>query len=140
MAKFTAIPVQTVEGGENVLLLDSVRCRNGYVLHSTGSGIVTLRGVTNNCYARYRVTFGANVAIPTGGTVAPIEVALAVNGEALGTATAIVTPAAAGDFWNIFVADEIDVPGGCCITVSVRNLGDDPIEVENGNLIVTRIA
>jgi hypothetical protein len=80
------------------------------------------------------------VAIPTGGTVAPIEVALAVNGEALGTATAIVTPAAAGDFWSIFIADEIDVPGGCCITVSVRNLGDDPIEVENGNLIVTRIA
>lgn len=140
MAKYTAIPLQTVEDGANVLLLDAVRCKNGYAIHSNGSGIVTLRGITNNCYARYRVTFGGNVAIPEGGTVAPITIALTVNGEALGTATAIVTPAAAEEFWNIFIADEIDVPCGCCVTVSVRNIGDEPIDVQNGNLIVTRIA
>ena len=38
--------------------------------------------------------FGANISIPTGGTVEAISIALAVDGEPLSSAVAIVTPAA----------------------------------------------
>ena len=34
----------------------------------------------------------------------------------------------------------IDVPAGCCYTISVKNIGDDDIDVENANLIVERVA
>ncbi len=140
MPKYTAIPIQTVAAGQNVLLTNALKCNRGYVLHSDGSGVVTLRGITNQCFARYKITFGGNVAIPTGGTVAPITVALTLNGEALGSATAISTPAAVDEYGNIFFADLIDVPRGCCLTVSVRNTGTAPINVQNGNLIIERVA
>lgn len=140
MPKYTAIPIQTVVAGQNVLLTDTLKCNRGYVLHSNGSGVITLRGITSQCFARYKVTFGGNVAIPTGGTVAPITVALTVNGESLGSATAISTPAAVDEYGNIFMADLIDVPRGCCLTVTVRNTGTTPINIQNGNLIIERVA
>lgn len=140
MPKYTAIPVQTVESEKNVLLTDAIRCNRGYVMHDNGSGVVTLRGITNQCFARYRVSFGGNIAIPAGGTVAPISIAIAAEGEPRGGATAIVTPAAPEQFDNVFVADLIDVPRGCCVSISVKNISNQAIEVENGNLIIERIA
>ena len=140
MAKFIAIPLQTVEENLNVLFEDGIRCNRGHALHTPGSGLVTLRGITSQCFARYRVSFGGNIQIPAGGTVGEISIALAVNGEPLGSATAIVTPAAVEEFANVFVADIIDVPHGCCLTVAVRNTSDQAIEVQNANLIIERIA
>ena len=104
------------------------------------SGIVTLRGITNQCRARYKVSFGANIAVPTGGTAGPISVALAITGEPLASATATVTPAAVTEFFNIFTAVYIDVPKGCCLTVAVENISTQPISVANANLIVERLA
>ena len=82
----------------------------------------------------------AAIAIPTGGAVGPISIAIAVEGEALGSATAIVTPAAVDEFFNVFTAAFIEVPRGCCVTVAVKNTSTETIEIENANLIVERVA
>ena len=81
--------------GQNVIFSDVAVRGNCSIAHRDGSGLVTLRGITNQCRARFKVTFGANIAIPEGGTVAPLSLALAVSGEAIGSATVISTPAAA---------------------------------------------
>ena len=141
MAEFTNAALQTVAAGANVQFTETpIPCCKGYVMHREGSGVVTLRGATAQNRARYRVSFGGNLAVPTGGTVGPVAVALALNGEALGSATGIVTPAAVEEFFNVYVEAYIDVPCGCCLTVAVRNIGTEPIDVQNANLIVDRVA
>lgn len=133
--------VQTVAPNQNVLFTDSITCGNCSISHRSGSGLITLRGITNQCRARYKVTFGANIAIPTGGTVGPIQIALSIDGEAIPTTTAIVTPAAVEEYFNVFTAIFIDVPRDCCLTVSVKNITiDEDILVQNANLIVERMA
>ncbi len=109
-------------------------------MHRDDSGLVMLKGITNQCRARYKVSFGGNIAIPTGGTVEAISLALAIEGEPIGATTMTVTPAAVEDFWNVFSAVFVDVPRGCCVTVSVRNISTQAIEVQNANLIVERVA
>ena len=95
MPEFTAISIQEVTAGQNVLFTETpVKCTTGNVFHRDGSGIATLRGITNQCRARYRVSFGGNIAVPTGGTAGAISIALAISGEALPESTATVTPAA----------------------------------------------
>jgi len=157
MAEYTYNPVQTVEPGQNVILNDNIRCPKGYVLHRNESGIVILRGIVNGggCFARYQVTFNGNIAIPDGGTVGPIAIALAIDGEPILTSRAIVTPAAtaadpptAENFFNVTATAIITVPKGCCFTVAVENVstpaaagGVAPaILVQNANLTVSRIA
>ena len=142
MAEYSNVPVQTVTTGNNVLFTNGNRaCRKGYVVHRNDSGVLTLRGITNQCRSTYRVQFTGNVAIAAGETVAPISIALALNGEALGNATAIVTPAAVGNFFNVSVSTFVDVPRGCCLTLSVKNItADTSIDVENANIIIDRTA
>jgi hypothetical protein len=141
-AEYSYVPVQTVDVDDNVLFMDGDRaCRKGYISHRTGSGIFFLKGATNGCKAVYRVTFDGNIAIATGGTVEPISVALTINGEALGNATATVTPAAIGDFFNVSITTFIDIPCGCCVTVSVENVSaTTAIDVTNANIIFDRVA
>lgn len=138
--EITANALQTVAPNQNVLFTDTAVRGNCSIITREGSGLVTLRGITDQCRARFRVTFGANVAIPTGGTVAPITLAIAINGEAVGPTTMISTPAAVEEFNNIFSTVFLDVPAGCCYTISVRNLSEDDIDVQNANLIVERVA
>lgn len=141
MAEFTGVALQTVAANANVLFTETpVRSGSGGVIHREGSGIVTLRGCANQCRALYKVTFGGNVAIPAGGTVAPVSLAISVDGEPLASATMIQTPAAAEAFANVFSAVLIAVPRGCCVTVGVRNTGDAPVDVQNANMIVERVA
>ena len=135
-----AVATQTVAENQNVLFTDSVTCGNCSITHRDGSGIVTLRGTTNQCRARYKVTFGGNIAIPTGGTVEAISLALAIDGEGLGSSTMIVTPAAVEEYFNVFGAMFIDVPKGCCLTVSIQNTSAQSILVQNANLIIERVA
>ena len=140
MAEFTNSNIVTVAAGQNLPLTETtVKC-GSCIAHREGAGIVTLRGLTNQCRARYKVSFGANIAIPAGGTVAPISIALAIAGEPLNSATAIVTPAAAGEYFNVFTAAFIDVPRGCCITIAVENTSTQAINIANSNLIVERVA
>ena len=150
MAEFTYNPIQEVQPNQNVLLSDSIRCNKGYVIHRNGSGIVTLRGIVNNscgCFARYQVTFNGNIAVPEDGTVTPISVALAIDGEPVLTSKAIVTPTAVDEYFNVTSTAIITVPKGCCFTVAVENTSESdgatpaqPINVQNANMTVARIA
>lgn len=148
MPQFTTSATATVPIGQNVLFTETpVRCARGCVLHREGSGLITLRGPSSGCRARYLVTFDANIAVATGGTVGPIAVAIAVDGEPLYSATAIVTPAAVGEFFNVAATAIVDVPCGCCATVGVENVlpptGTAPgtsIDVANASIVVERTA
>lgn len=132
--------LQTVGVNQNVLFTDTVVCGNCSMNHRDGSGLVSIKGNTNQCRARYRVSFGGNVAIPTGGTVEAISLAIAIEGEAVPSTTMIVTPAAVEEFFNVFSAIFLDVPRECCMTVSVKNISTQEIEVQNANLIIERVA
>jgi len=143
MAEYVFNPIQEVENGQNVLLNDSIPCTKGYVVHRNGAGILTLRGIVNNscsCFARYQVTFNGNIAIPTGGTVEEISIALALDGEPLQTSRARVTPAAVENYFNVTSTAIITVPRGCCYTIAVENTSGQTIEVQNANVVVSRIA
>lgn len=138
--ELTANALQTVEANQNVLFTDTVVCGSCSILHRDGSGLVTLRGITNQCRARFKVTFGGNVALPAGGTVEAISLAIAINGEPVASTTMIVTPAAVEEFSNVFTAIYLEVPANCCSQISVRNISTQAIDVQNANLIVERVA
>ena len=110
MAEFTNANTVSVAAGQNVPLTETAVAGKGCVVHREGAGIVTLRGITNQCKARFKVGFGANVAIPTGGTVEAITAALSINGEPLNSASATVTPAAVENYFNIYVTAFVEVP------------------------------
>ena len=141
-AEYSAIALQTVAVDDNVLFNNGFRaCSKGFISHRDDSGVFFLKGASNGCRAIYRVKFQANIAIATGGTVEPISIALTINGEQLGNATAIVTPVAIGDFWSVSVETFIDIPCSCCVTVSVENTSDTTaIDVTNANIIFDRVA
>lgn len=138
--EITANALQTVDENQNVLFTDSVICGSCSIMHRGGSGLVSVKGVTDQCRARFKATFGGNIAIPTTGTVGAISLALSLDGEPIGTTTMTVTPAAVEEFWNVFSAIFIEVPRGCCATLGVRNISDQPIDIQNANLIVERVA
>ena len=151
MSEYVYNEIQTVLPNQPVILRDSIPCNRGYVYHRNESGILTLRGIVNNpscCFARYQVTFNGNIAVPADGTVGAIAIALAQNGEPILTSRAIVTPAAVEEFFNVTSTAIITVPKGCCFDISVENVSegataaDTPtaIEVQNSNLVITRIA
>ena len=141
-AEYSAIALQTVAVDDNILFNNGNRaCRKGFISHRDDSGVFFLKGSSNGCRAIYRVSFQANIAIATGGTVEPISIALTINGEQLGNATAIVTPVAIGDFWSVSIDTFIDIPCSCCVTVSVENTSDTTaIDVTNANIIFDRVA
>lgn len=150
MAEYFENNLQEIALNNPVLLDSSIPCTKGYIFHEDGTGIFILKGITSNCFARYSVTFNANIAIPTGGAVTPIAVAVAVNGEPRATSQAIYTPAAVEEFGNITSTCIVTVPKGCCFTLSVRYIdataGDaattptPSIEIQNSNLVINRIA
>lgn len=139
--EITANALQTVEANQNVLFTDAAVVQGSYsILHRDGSGLVTLRGITNQCRARFKVQFGGNIEVPASGTVGPISLAIAVNGEPVASTTMISTPAAISEFNNVSSSIFLDVPAGCCTQVSVRNVSTQAVNVQNANLIVERVA
>ena len=140
MAEFTNANIVTVAAGQNVPLTETAVNNKPCIVHRAGAGIVTLRGLTNQCKARFRVSFGGNIAIPTGGTVEAITAALAINGEPLTSATATVTPASVENDLNIYVSAQVCVPKGCCLTVAIENTSTQAVNFANSNLTVERIA
>lgn len=152
MAEYLANAVQTVALNNPVIFTASIPCNRGYVYHEDETGNFILRGIVNNacgCFARYQVTYNGNIAIPTGGEVTPIALAITVNGEPRLTSRAIFTPAAADVYGNVTSTAIITVPKGCCFNLAVRYVvaDEDPatvptpvINVQNSNLTVSRIA
>lgn len=150
MAEYLSNQVQSVSLNSPVLFTDSIPCNNGCVFHEDGTGIFILRGVTNNCFARYQVTYNGNIAVPEEGELTPIAVAISVLGEERPTSRAIFTPQAVDEFGNVTSTAIITVPKGCCFSIAVRYVDAttaDPavvptptINVANSNLVITRIA
>lgn len=152
MAEFIYNEAQLVQPGAAAVLDTAIGCNRGYVLHRAGSGILTLRGITNNpCarFARYRVAFDGNIAVPAGATPGEIQLALAIDGEVVPTSIAAATPTAVDAYWNVNGFAIVDVPAGCCYTISVENasVSSDPattpalaLNLRNLNVEVTRLA
>lgn len=132
--------VQTVPVNRNVYFTDNVICGSNCISHRDGSGLVNLRGITDQCRARYRVNFGGNIAVPTGQTAGAISLAIAINGEAVPSTTMTVTPGTVESYFNVSSDIFIEVPRGCCTTVSIQNISTIPINVRNANLIAVRTA
>lgn len=149
-AEYLANAVQDVSLNAPVNFTASIPCTKGYVYHEDETGIFILRGITcGQCFATYQVTFNGNIAIPEGGTVTPIAIAITVNGEPRLTSRAIFTPAAVEDYGNVTSTAIIKVPRGCCFSISIEAVPatTDPtvtpapvIEVQNANLVINRIA
>lgn len=149
-AEYLANAVQDVSLNAPVNFTASIPCTKGYVYHEDETGIFILRGITcGQCFATYQVTFNGNIAIPEGGTVVPIAIAITVNGEPRLTSRAIFTPAAVEDYGNVTSTAIIKVPRGCCFSISIEAVPatTDPtvtpasvIEVQNANLVIDRIA
>lgn len=138
--EITANALQTVPANQNVLFSETAVAGNYSIVHREGSGLVSIRGLTQQNRARFRVSFGGNIALPADGTAGPISLAIAINGEAIPTTTMTVTPTAVEAFFNVFSAIFLDVSSGCCSQVSVKNISDVDVDVQNANLIVERVA
>ena len=148
MAEFSANAQQIVNPGETIIFTETpVPCTRGLVRHRDGAGTFRLKGYIPRQYgcpcnrqnsANYLVDFGANIAIPTGGTVGAISVAITIDGATIPASTMTVTPAAVEEFFNISRAINAAVFGGCCESLAVRNTSDQPILVQNANIIISR--
>ena len=148
-AEYLANAPQLVALNTPIIFTASIPCRRGWVYHEDETGIFILRGITDQCFATYRVTYNGNVAVPEEGELTPIAVALTVNGEPRPTSRAIFTPAEVDEYGNLTSTAIIKVPKGCCFTLSVEYVQatDDPtvtptplITVQNSNLVIDRIA
>lgn len=120
----------------------SIPCNKGCVV-PIATGVVTLNGGSANRFARYEVTVQANVAIPTGGAVTPVALAITLNGVPLADSVAIVTPAAVEDVWHINTSTVITVPCGCCVSVSAEYVDateDDAAVTPTPSIFVRRRA
>ena len=154
MAEYlTRDTVESVALNTAIPFIDSIPCNKGYVFHQNGTGIFVLRGIVNNpcnCFARYEVEFTGNIAIPEEGEVTPIATAIVVSGEQRIGSRSIFTPADTDEYGNVTSRATVDVPKGCCFTVSVEYVNgtvDDPtvvptplINVIDGSLSITRVA
>ncbi len=149
MAEYLENAVQQVALNNPITFSNSIPCRRGYIFHEDGTGVFTLRGITDNCFARYQIVYNGNIAIPTGGAITPVAVGISVNGEPRLTSRAIYTPTVVETYGNVTTTAIITVPKGCCFSMAIRYISgtDDPtvvptpvIEVQNSNLTITRIA
>ena len=149
-AEYLANAIQPVALNAPVVFSASIPCTRGWVYHEDETGIFILRGITNQCFTTYQVTFNGNIALPEDAEdVVPIAVSIMVNGESRPTSRAIFTPAEVGEYGNVTSTAIIKVPRGCCFSLSVDAVPatTDPtvtpapiIEVQNANFVISRIA
>ena len=140
--------MQTVNPGETVIFTENpVPCTRGLIRHRDDTGNFLLVGYVPRQFgcpcrrqrsANYLIDFGANIAVPTGGTVEAISLAITIDGATIPSSTMTVTPAAVEQFFNVSRAINASVFAGCCESIAVRNTGDQPILVQNANIIISR--
>lgn len=148
MAEWSSNALQTVNPGEMIIFTENpVPCRRGLIRHRDDTGAFLLAGYVprqSGCpcqrrrNANYLVDFGANIAIPTTGSIGAISVALTIDGSTIPSSTMVVTPAAVNQFFNVSRAINAPVFYGCCESLAVRNTSDQPILVQNANIIISR--
>lgn len=148
-------PLQTVALNSPIIFNDSIPCSRGRIYHDDGNGTFQLRGMNRQCacgcqrMTEYQVTFNGNIAVPDGGTVGPIAIALTIGGEPIGSSRAIYTPAAVDEYGNVTATKIVKIPWGCCPSLSVEYVNgsvDDPtfvptptISVVDGNLTISPV-
>lgn len=149
-AEYSANAAQVVPANSSVIFTESpVPCNRGLVYHRDDSGLFRLanrffrQNIMNNCCRRntnYEVAFHANISVPTdpAGTVEPISLAIAIDGEvdpsSIMTVTVPLVSDTTGD--NVGADIIVTVPYVCgCSSVSVRNISTQPIVVSNANII-----
>lgn len=148
MAEYSANAVQTVNPGETIIFTETpVPCNRGLVRHRDDTGNFLLAGYVpsagrcccgRNNSANYLIDFGANIAVPATGTPGAVSVAIQIDGSTIASSTMTVTPAAVEEFFNVSRAINAQIWRGCCETIAVRNTSDQPILVQNANIIITR--
>ena len=138
--EITANATQTVSAGSNVLFTSTSVKGSCSILYTDGSGLVALRGLTNQRRALFKVNFHCNMGVPSGGSPAAIQISIANNGEIVNATTMISVPAAAGTLQNVGTTTYIIVPKGATSQISIKNTSSVPISVANANLIVERVA
>lgn len=152
-AQYSSILEQTVASGAPVIFTESpIPCNQGLVFHEDGSGIFRLSsaGVITpfnrpcGCFgmpkAQYLVEFHGNLAISTGGTVEEIQLAIVTDGEVDPSSIMRITPAAVEEYQNVGTSIIVCVPIICgCSSLSVRNISTQDVDVQNANLLISRI-
>lgn len=138
--EITANAIQTIPVNGDIMFTDTAVSGCPSIIHREGSGLVTLRGLGRQARARFHIHFGANIAVPAAATAQPISLDLAISGEPFGTTQMITSPANADRYNNVSTSAFIDVPVGCCTTIAMKNTSTIPINVQNANLIVERVA
>ena len=133
--------IQTVEANQSVTFQSAVSANSQSILWRVGSGLITLRGWGyTQPRARFRVSYHANVALPSDATVAPISLAILINGETVASSKTISTPTVVSAYNNVAATTFIDVASGCCTQISLGNLSDAEIDIQDCSLIVERVA
>lgn len=144
MAEYRYNAIQTLQPNGTVIFSnDFFPCNKGLIVHQDNSGLFQVRGIVNNPCAEYgklKINFGANVGIPTTGTVEPITLAITVNGVTEPATTMISTPAAVEEFNSISREVEVPIPRGCCQNISVTNTSTQAIEIQNAIIDLDRIS
>lgn len=149
--EFTAVAEQIVPANNNVLFTeDVIPCRKGYVRHRSGSGLITLEGMTNQCRARYAVTYSGNIAVADtaeGGVVGEIAVALSINGEPILSSLRRYTAVGTEQYGAVSATEIIDVAKDSELTVTVKNVSEgtaaaapSAIQTENFSIAIERLA
>lgn len=147
MPEYSANASQTVNPGETVVFTaTTVPCNRGLILHRDGTANFLLSGRTfrnqNGCRCQntvgYDAEFGANIAIPTGGTAGEISLAITVDGATIPSSQMIATPAAVEEYSNVSRAISVPIFKGCCETVAVRNTSSQAILVQNATIKFSR--
>lgn len=150
MAEYIEVSEQAVALNNPVIFNSSIPCTKGCVFFEDGTGVFILKGKTNNCFARYQITYNGNISVPEGGAVTAIGLAISVNGESRPSSLAIFTPQAVEEYGNVTTTALVTVPKGCCFSMSIRYVDattSDPavtptptITVANSNLVINRVA
>ena len=143
MAEYIGLSPQTVVLDRAVTFNSSIPCTNGNIYHEDGSGIFILRGITNNCFARYEVTFNGNIS--TSEDIVPISIVITENGEVKEESIATYSPTETDALGNVTSTTTVTVPRGCCFTVAVRYVSNDAtpapeINVSNASVRIVRTA
>lgn len=126
--------VQTVAANAAVVFTSTSLKKGCTVRHRQGSSRFTAlqAGV-------YKVSFQANVAIPTGGTPAPISLDVTQDGESLAGSRMVSTPAAVNNYNSVSTVVLVEVYRCDSANISIRNTSGVAINVQDANIVIDRL-
>ena len=144
--EFSANAVQTISPNQSAIFTETpIPCTRGLVIHRDESGTFLLVNNARNvpCNNRsnyvtdYIINFHANIAIPEGGTVEPIQIAVVIDGDTDPSGIMKIPPTAVEQYFNVGAGVAVSVPAACgCSNVSIRNISAQDILIQNANLLI----